>query len=119
MKEFRVVWIACPHVQHVPKVMFVEATDKQDAEAIARDRIERTQGIEWLTIRSVEPAKPAPPSGLLALLEQLANYASEYRTVVSEDPRAAGLELDDADACLEELDDLLALAHAEIHGPPD
>lgn len=55
MQEFRIKWQACPHVQHPTRVMFVEATDAETAKAVARDHIERTQGIEWLSIHECTP----------------------------------------------------------------
>jgi hypothetical protein len=52
--EFRVVWQQCPHVQYPRNVIFIEATDKDAAERIARDYIERTHRITWFSIHSCE-----------------------------------------------------------------
>lgn len=54
MNEYRIVWQACPHVNHPQRVMFVEALSDYDAEAIAQDHIERHHGVAWFTIHSVE-----------------------------------------------------------------
>jgi hypothetical protein len=60
MKEYRVKWCQCPHVQHTPGVMFIQAASPDDAKKIARDHIERTRGIEWLSIQEVTEAPPVP-----------------------------------------------------------
>jgi hypothetical protein len=55
MPEFRIKWQECPHFQHRQHVLFIEAPDPETAKAVAKDHIERTTGIEWYTIWSVEP----------------------------------------------------------------
>ena len=58
--EFRVRWQQCPHVQNPSRVLFVEADDAQQAEAVVKDHVERTCGIAWFTIYPPEPyVKPA------------------------------------------------------------
>lgn len=45
MTEFRIEWQACPRVHNPRQVLFVNAEDVSDAEAVARDHIERTLGL--------------------------------------------------------------------------
>lgn len=60
MKEYRVVWCQCPTRSHTPRTLFVEAANCLDAEKIARDHIERKQGLEWFQIQSVKESEPMP-----------------------------------------------------------
>jgi hypothetical protein len=64
MKEYRVVWIQCPTSYNTPKVLFVEAENEKDAEAIVRDHIERSFGIEWFKVSVSEP-KPVPAGRII------------------------------------------------------
>lgn len=65
MKEYRVVWCQCPHVQHDAHVMFVLASNEEDARTIARDHVERKFAITWFTIQEVSEAKPVPAGEVL------------------------------------------------------
>lgn len=60
MKEYRIVWIACPTSYNTPHVLFVDAENERDAEVIARDYVERSFGIEWLKFDSISETKPVP-----------------------------------------------------------
>lgn len=51
--EFRVKWQACPRIHNPSRVLFVVAGSKEDAEAVAKDHIERTAGISWFVIDEV------------------------------------------------------------------
>ncbi len=62
MTEYRVKWCQCPTAHHATQVLFVEAANEVDAQAIARDHIERRLHIEWIKFDSVDPA-PAVPAG--------------------------------------------------------
>lgn len=62
MNEYRVVWQACPHIQHSKKILFVEAENAHDAELIARNHIERKFAVAWFTIHSLIES-PALPLG--------------------------------------------------------
>jgi hypothetical protein len=59
--EYRVHWHQCPHNRFDPHVMYVMADDKIAAEAIAKDHIERTYGIEWFKIKEI--TKYTRPTG--------------------------------------------------------
>jgi hypothetical protein len=61
MTEYRIKWCACPHVQHSPRLLFIEAETVEDAKAIARNHIERKFDVEWFTIQDVAETKPVPP----------------------------------------------------------
>jgi len=65
MTEYRVVWCACPHVHNRRQVLFVEAETPDDAKAIARDHVERTHRIEWLTVFEAAPVQPVPSGRVL------------------------------------------------------
>ena len=62
LMEFRVVWCECPHVQHTPRVVFVDALNSADARQLARNYIERRYGIGWFTISECKEA-PTMPAG--------------------------------------------------------
>ena len=58
MREFRVEWTKCPTAYNATNVLFIEANSKEDAEAVARDHIERKLGIgDWLKIVVTEPVQ--------------------------------------------------------------
>lgn len=65
MPEFRVLWRQCPTVQHPTKVLFVQADDAKDAEAIAVDHVERHFGISWFKVMEIGEAKPVPKGRVL------------------------------------------------------
>ena len=60
MTEYRVVWIECPTATGKPRVVFVEANNPKDAEAIAVNHIERKFGLARFVIRSVAIAGAVP-----------------------------------------------------------
>lgn len=63
MNEYRIIWIACPHIEHSAKLLFVEAHTAEDAETLARDFVQRRYGVVSFTIRSVEAIPAALPPG--------------------------------------------------------
>lgn len=54
MNEYRIKWQQCPHREHEPRVSFVEASDVETARAVLTDHVERTHGISWFSVHSVE-----------------------------------------------------------------
>lgn len=56
MKEFECVWQQCPHVHHDRRVV---------AEAICKDHVRRTYGIDWFKVHSVEEAQAVPHGKVL------------------------------------------------------
>lgn len=54
MSEYRVMWQQCPFVHHPRKIVFVEADSVESAKATVQDHVERTYGIGWFEVRSVE-----------------------------------------------------------------
>jgi hypothetical protein len=60
MIEFRISWCARPTNFNSPRVFFVEAANKDDAENIARNHIERKFGVSWFNIDDVSETKPIP-----------------------------------------------------------
>jgi hypothetical protein len=62
MKEYRVKWTQVPTAYNPSHVVFIEAASPQDAEAIARDHIERTHGVgSWIVFEVSESV--AVPAG--------------------------------------------------------
>lgn len=61
MKEFRIVWQACPHNHNPERVLFVQAETEEDARTIAKDHIERKFWITWFSIHNVSETAPLPP----------------------------------------------------------
>jgi hypothetical protein len=60
MIEFRISWCSCPTNFNTPRVFFVEAANKEDADKIACDHIERKYGVSWFRIDDVTESKPIP-----------------------------------------------------------
>lgn len=60
MKEYRICWQQCPHIQHSTKILFVEAETPEDALLIARDHIERKFGIAWFSLHTCDETTPIP-----------------------------------------------------------
>lgn len=60
--EFRVVWIECPTGRKASKarVLFVQAANATDAQAVASDYIERRFGVVRFVVREVRPAAVVP-----------------------------------------------------------
>lgn len=59
--EYRVQWTPCPTAYNQTRVLFVIATSKEDAEAIAKDHIERKLGIAgWIKFET-GPSSRVPP----------------------------------------------------------
>jgi len=58
--EFRVVWVECPTVANKARVLFVQAANAKDAEAVATDYIERRFGVVRFVVREVRPAAAVP-----------------------------------------------------------
>lgn len=54
MNEYRIKWQQCPHRDHLPQILFVEAVDADAAEHLARYHIERTHGFSWFSVHEVE-----------------------------------------------------------------
>ncbi len=54
MSEYRVMWQQCPFVSYPRKIVFVEAESVESAKACVRDHVERSYGIGWFEVRSVE-----------------------------------------------------------------
>ncbi len=57
MTEFRIKWQRCPHANFPSQIMFVEAANETDAQALATDHIERYHHTSWFTIWTVESYK--------------------------------------------------------------
>jgi len=65
MNEYRVQWTRCPTAYNETHVLFVSAGSADDAEAIAKDHVERKLGVGgWLKFE-VTPVKAVPPGCVL------------------------------------------------------
>jgi hypothetical protein len=64
MIEYKVVWWELPFIKHMPRVLFVEAKNAEDAKTIATDYIERKFGVLRFNIESAEAVGELPPGNV-------------------------------------------------------
>jgi hypothetical protein len=65
MNEYRVQWTKCPTAYNTTHVLFVEAGTPADAEAVARNHIERKLGVGGWIKFEVAPVEPVPAGRVL------------------------------------------------------
>lgn len=65
MKEYRVNFARMPTAYNPWRVLFVQAATAEDAEEVAREHLERTEGFSMLKFRDIEEVKPRTPGRVI------------------------------------------------------
>jgi len=60
MIEFKVTWTVCPTAYNDPRVFFVTAATREDADKLACNHIERRYGCAWFSIDHIKEVEPLP-----------------------------------------------------------
>lgn len=66
LPEWRIRWCACPTSRNTHQIIYVRAADQEAARAVAKNHIERTQGVGWISWDTIEPAPPVPPGEVVS-----------------------------------------------------
>ena len=65
LKEYEVVWTQCPTAYNRPRVLFIEAQNKEVARVLAKDHIKRSFGIGQSVIDKITETKEMPEGGVV------------------------------------------------------